>query len=207
MKKTVLLILIGLCTFYSCKKGNEKEEQIDPKLNPTQVEIYSSANAKKYLYFDEEYSEYKIVAVDNPQKFATSEIGFVVKENDFDYNKSDDFDYYTIKSFELGETHFKVILYSAFGENDAKVANVQLNSYKGDVQVDALLLDCRFEFETEYYRDFVIKNDQTIAIRKIAVDKLLYSPNGDIIGKREVNDTLVDVVKYKIDPQGTFIKL
>jgi len=211
MKKTVLLIIIGLCTFYSCKKTNEKADQIStpPSTKPITIkkEIYSSADAKSYLNFDREFNEYKIVGVKDPQKFSSDELSFVVKENDFDYNKSDDFDYYTIKTFDLDDTNFKVIVYTTFGENDTKVANIQLNSYRSGTQVDALLLDCRFEFETEYYRNFVIKNDKTFEIKKIAVDKLLYNAKGDITGKREVNDTLVDVVTYKVNPLGTFLKL
>lgn len=205
MKKTILLIILGLCTFYSCKKKNEKAEQTITI--PKTEAIYASEKANKHLNFDKEFNEYEFLGVKEAQKFSASEIDFVVKENDFEYNKTADFDYFTIKTFDIGDTNFKVILYATFGENDIKVANIQLNSYRSGVQVDALLLDCRFEFETEYYRNFVIKNDNSIEIQKIAVDKLKYNAKGDIIGKREVNDTLIDAVTYKINPLGNFLKI
>ncbi|TDD96951.1 hypothetical protein [Flavobacterium cellulosilyticum] len=207
MKKNFLLIIIGLCTLFSCKKTSEKAETISTSIHAKKKEIYTSADTKSYLDFDKEFNEYKIAAVKDPQKFSTEEMAFEVKENDFNFTKSDHFDYYTIKSFDLGDTNFKVILYSTFGENDSKVANIQLNSYRSGVQVDALLLDSRFEFETEYYRNFVIKNDKTIEIKKMSVDKLLYNVKGDIIGNRKVNDTLIDVVSYKVNPKGEFLKL
>ena len=68
-------------------------------------------------------------------------------------------------------------------------------------------MDCRFTFETEYYRNFTIQTDKTIAIKKIAIESLEFNDKGDIIGNKKVNDTLTEVVKYKIDPQGNFIKL
>ena len=206
MKKTILLLILGIGIFFSCKKENEKTEQTNS--TPSQIkDIYSTADTEEYLNFDKEMNEYAIVGLNDSQKFSAEEISFAVKENDFEYNKSDDFDYYTIKTFDLGEINYKVIVYNSYGENDSKVLNIQLNSYQSGIQVDALLLDCRFEFETEYYRNFVIKKDQTIEIKKIAVEKLLYNQNADIVGKKEVNDTLVDVVTYKVNPLGNFLKL
>lgn len=207
MKKAILLIALGLFSFYSCKKNTNEAVQKSPETTAPKVELYSSAEVKSYLNFDKEFNEYEIVEVKDPQKFSAKELAFTVKENEFDYNKSKDFDYYIIKTFDLGDVNFKVILYNSFGENDIKVVNIQLNSYRSGAMLDALLLDCRFEFETEYYRNFVIKNDRTIEIKKIEVDKLEYNKKGDIIGNRKVNDTIVTNVMYKINPQGTFIPL
>lgn len=207
MKKTVLLLIIGMCIFFSCKKENEKTEQNSETSSTTKDEIYSTADTKGYLNFDKELNEYTIVGLKDPQKFSTDEISFAIKENDFEYNKSDDFDFYTIKSFDLGDINYKIIAYNSYGENDAKVLNIQLNSYQSGVPVDGLLLDCRFEFETEYYRNFVINKDKTIVIKKIKVEKLLYNENSDIIGKKEINDTLIDVVRYIVNPLGNFSKL
>jgi hypothetical protein len=59
--------------------------------------------------------------------------------------------------FNFDKVTYKVIAYTTYGENDSKIVNIQLNSYVASVQTDALLLDNRFTFETEYYRQFSIK--------------------------------------------------
>lgn len=205
MKKYIFSIIIALCILFSCKNTNENSEKTNAISSTDNEVIYTSANTLGYLEFEKEFNEYKIVGVKNAQNFSTNEMDFLLKENEFNFSKSDEFSYYTIKTFDIEQTNFKVIIYTTYGENGSKVVNVQLNSYQSGAQVDALLLDCRFEFETEYYRNFVIKKDKTVEIKKIAVDKLLYNEDGDIIGNREVNDTLVTIVKYKIDPSGKFL--
>ena len=205
MKKIAFLILLAF--FFSCKKENKKTAE------PTEIQkentniLYDSKAMAPYLKFDNELIEYNIIGLKDAHKFTAEETEFPVKENDFDSEKSDAFDYYVVHSFDIEAINYKVLAYNTYGENDGKVLNVQLNSYSGGVQKDALLLDCRFTFETEYYRNFTILSDKTVAIKKIAVESLEFNDNGDIIGNKKVNDTLTEVVKYKIDPQGQFIKL
>lgn len=93
--------------------------------------------------------------------------------------------YYTTTSFNYNTVAYKVSAYTSYGENDSKVVNIQLNSYLFNIQIDALLLDCRFTFETEYYRQFSIKKDGTIAIKKLATDGSAYDDKGDIIGQKK----------------------
>lgn len=205
MKKIAFLILLAF--FFSCKKENQKTaEPIEIQKENTSV-LFDSKAIAPYLKFDDELIEYNIINVKDAQKFTAEETEFPVKENDIDSEKSDALDYYLLHSFDIEAVNFKILAFNTYGENDAKVLNVQLNSYSAGEQKDALLLDCRFTFETEYYRNFTIQTDKTIAIKKIAIESLEFNDKGDIIGNKKVNDTLTEVVKYKIDPQGNFIKL
>lgn len=190
--------------FISCKKDTKEAATKEENTNQATIAI-SSKNLDSYLKFDPELVEYDITGLDKAEKFSSTALSFPIKENDFDYAKSTDFDYFTAKSFEIAANTFKIILFNTYGENDAKILNIQLNSYNGGKLVDALLLDCRFTFETEYYRNFKIDGN-TIEIKKISVDKLDFNDNGDIIGNKKVNDTLTEVVKYQINDKGLFIK-
>lgn len=190
--------------FISCKNDTKEAATKEENTNQATIAI-SSKNLDSYLKLDPELVEYDITGLDKAEKFSSTALSFPIKENDFDYAKSTDFDYFTAKSFEIAANTFKIILFNTYGENDAKILNIQLNSYNGGKLVDALLLDCRFTFETEYYRNFKIDGN-TIEIKKISVDKLDFNDNGDIIGNKKVNDTLTEVVKYQINDKGLFIK-
>ncbi|AWG23391.1 hypothetical protein FFWV33_18570 [Flavobacterium faecale] len=208
MRKLLILGLIAL-SFSSCKKEVKPTPSV-PTETETKVEVenfYSSKDVQPHLKFNAEYSEYDFIGLPNPTAFTKEELSFNVKENDFDYNKTADFDYYNLSQFDLDKTNFKVIAYHSFGENDSKVVNVQLNSYQAGVQKDALLVDCRFTFETEYYRNFLIEKDGTIIVRKTAVDGLAFNEAGDIVGKKQVSDTTTQVIKYKVDKSGIFNKI
>jgi hypothetical protein len=204
MKKIVFLILI--LAFFSCKKDAEKSIDTTIKTTKTDSIIYSSNEFQPHLKFNSEFCEYQITGLDNPKEFTSKELSFPLKENEFEYNKSADFKYFTPSTFDLDKINCKVIAYTSYGENDSTVLNIQLNSYLAGVQIDALLLDCRFTFETEYYRNFSIKKSGTIIIKKLAIDSLLYNNEGDIIGKKAVNDTTTEVVQYKINTMGHFVK-
>lgn len=202
MKKILFLILIT--ALFSCKKETEsppKKQNIESKTDSA----ITSKNFEQYLKHNAELFEYQIIGIKDSLPFSDDDIAFPLKENEYHYNKSKDFNYFEAKSFENRNNKLKIIIYNTYGENDSKVLNIQLNSYNSGNLVDALLLDCRFTFETEYFRNFKINNND-IEIKKINVDKLLYNEDGDIIGNKPVNDTLVDVVKYKLNDKGFFIK-
>ncbi len=205
MKKIVFLLVVAV--FLSCKKDNDRPKVSKEAKQDTTSIIYNSKAIEPYLELDLEQIEYKIVGLKNNQKFTAEEIKFPIKGNDFDFSKSPTLDYYIVHSFNIDATNYKILAYNSYGENDSKVLNVQLNSYVSGLQKDALLLDCRFTFETEYYRNFTINSDHTIEIKKIAVESLIFNEAGDIIGKKEANDTITEVVKYKMNPLGDFTKL
>lgn len=204
MKKATLLII--LMVFFSCKKEGEKTTNTETGTTKTDSIIYSTNNFQPHLKFEEEFSEFELIGLENPEKFTVKELTYPLKENEFDFKKSADFDYFTINDFDIDKTKCKVIAFTSYGENDSKVVNVQLNSYQSGEQKDALLLDCRFTFETEYYRNFEIKKDGTVILKKMAVNGLLYNNEGDITGERAVNDTTTEVVKYKMNANGQFVK-
>lgn len=195
-----------IVVFFSCKK--EVEKSIVPETKKIKIDslIYSSSDFAPHLKFNSELTEYELIGLVKPKDFTTKELSFTVKENDYNFEKSAEFEYYTATTFDVEKTNYKVIAYTTYGENDIKVLNIQLNSYQGGKQIDALLLDCRFTFEIEYYRNFSIKNNGIIAIKKLAIDGLLHNDEGDIIGKRAVKDTITEVVQYKMDATGHFIK-
>ena len=203
MKKITLLLLLILSI--SCKKTAENSETIT-EIKP-ELFLYNSKEIAPFIKFNTQFSEYEIQGLDKPQKFTATELNEIIKENEFEYSKSNDFNYFTTKIFDIDKINYKVIVYNTYGENDSKILNVQLNSYLAGNQIDALLLDCRFTFETEYYREFVINKDKTINIKKISIEKLLYNEDGDIIGVKDVNDTIIDPVKYKMDSTGKFLKI
>lgn len=206
MKQITLLILLILS--FSCKKTAENSESVTiDETNTKANTIYKSEDVVPFLKFNTQFSEFEIQGLKNPQKFSLTELNEIVKENEFDFSKSDSFKYYILSTFEIAPITYKVIMYNTYGENDSKVLNIQLNSYLKDKQIDALLLDCRFTFETEYYRNFVINKNKTIDIKKISIEKLNYNEDGDIIGVKDINDTISEPIKYKMDLSGKFIRI
>jgi hypothetical protein len=205
MKKFIFFII--LLAVYSCKKEDTKTLAVPSKsVLTTNTIIYSSKSLKPYLKFNEEFSEYELIKLDNPQLFTDADLNYPVKENEFEFNKTADFKYYTPFTFEFSNVSYKLIAYHSYGENDSKVTNIQLNSYRGKQQIDALLLDCRFIFETEYYSEFTIAKDGTIAIKKIAINGLNYDQKGNIVGEKKVKDSTTETVRYKMN-KGTFTQL
>lgn len=72
--------------------------------------------------------------------------------------------------------------------------------------VDRLLLDCRFSFETQYFRTFKIDKDKNIEIIKFSINNLEYNESGDIIGEKQNPDITKVKVDYRIDTKGYFKK-
>ncbi|NRT15635.1 hypothetical protein HNP99_001992 [Flavobacterium sp. 28A] len=204
MKKAALLLL--LIVVFSCKKEGEKSTNTKTEIAKTDSIVYNTNDFQPHLKLEDEFSEFELTGLKNPEKFTAVELTYPIKENEFDFKKSADFDYFTVNDFNVDKTKCKIIAFSSYGENDSKIVNLQLNSYQSGEQKDALLLDCRFTFETEYYRNFEIKKDGTVIIKKIAVNGLLYNNEGDITGEKAVNDTTTEVVKYKMNANGQFVK-
>ncbi|MCG9791011.1 hypothetical protein [Flavobacterium algicola] len=204
MKKIIFFILT--LVFFSCKKETAESTPSEIATTKSDSIVYATSDFEPHLKFDSELVEYDLTGLKDPKNFTAQELAFKVKENDYNFNKSADFKYYTTDTFDLNDVKYEIIAYSTYGENDAKVANLQLNSYVSNKQVDAVLLDCRFTFEIEYYRHFEIKKDGSIIIKKFAIDGLRYNEAGDIIGKKAVKDTVTDIAKYKINTKGQFIK-
>jgi len=217
MKKSTLFI-ISYCmlnSLNSCKKdnnnqiGNNQYEKISKKIMKDNLP-FTSENIKNFYKIDEDSISY-IINNSNRQiniiKGDEMDKSIAIKENEFDIKPKDENIYYEIETFKFSETNTgKLILYNTFGENDIKILNVQLNSYVNNILVDKLLLDCRFSFETQYFRTFKINKEKNIEIIKLSINSLEYNEAGDIIGEKQNADTIKVKVDYDIDAKGYFIK-
>ncbi|EJL74231.1 hypothetical protein [Chryseobacterium populi] len=209
--------IIMLVFSYSCKKVAPKQEESNHELtiadstNTMKNNLpYTSDNIKQYYKYNVDSisyvvnSQYKGLVSGN---FNEKNKFVPLKENDFEIQQEPKYKYYILETFKFSDTNtVKLIIYNSFGENDSKILNVQLNSYLNSDLVDQLLLDCRFTFETEYFRTFKIDADKNIEIVKYSVDKLEYNETGDIIGEKKSADSTKLKVNYIIDPAGKFIK-
>ena len=206
MKKFIYFILI--LTVCSCKKEDSKTT-VTPNASSIEADsiIYNSKSFEPHLKFNSELSEYELIKLANPESFTDLELSYPIHENDFEFDKTEDFKYYTPFSFDFEGVSYKLIAYHSYGENDLKVVNIQLNSYLEGKQTDALLVDCRFTFETEYYREFTITKNGIITIEKVAIEGLNYNSDGDIVGKKTVKDTTAETVRYKMSAKGNFVKI
>lgn len=199
----------------SCKKdnnnqiGNNQYEKISKKIMKDNLP-FTSENIKNFYKIDKDSISY-IINNSNRQiniiKGDEMDKSIAIKENEFDIKPKDENIYYEIETFKFSETNTgKLILYNTFGENDIKILNVQLNSYVNNILVDKLLLDCRFSFETQYFRTFKINKEKNIEIIKLSINSLEYNEAGDIIGEKQNADTIKVKVDYDIDAKGYFIK-
>lgn len=215
MKNLNILFCTILIMFFSCQ-GNKTTSNIHAKKdNPAKVETmsnnlpYTSDEVKKYYRSDITSSD----PVINSKKlvehyFSPEEIPLPLKENDFEIKPSAKDKYYDLETFNFpNQNKCQLIIYNTFGENDSKILNIQLNSFVKDRLVDKLLLDSRFTFETEYYRNFKINPGGTIEITKFSVDKLVVNEAGDIVGENENPVPKKQIVRYKINSEGKFIRL
>ncbi len=210
-------IIIGIfLTLVSCKentqkRNNSKSEKENKTENLKTVENklpYTSEDVKKYYKTDSDSTNY-IVTVPEQKlvNFNSEEILFPIKENDFEIKSKMTDKYFSIETFNFqNDISCKLIIYNTYGENDSKILNVQLNSYKQNKLVDQLLLDCRFTFENQYYRNFSIGRDETIELIKYSINSLEFNENGDIIGEKTTPDTNKEKFIYTIDNGGKFVK-
>lgn len=200
--------------FFSCQEHKTTSNIHAKKDNPIKVEKmsnnlpYTSDEVKKYYSSDSTSSNHLINSKGLVEHyFSLSEMALPLKENDFETKPSTKDKYYDLETFNFpNQNKCKLIIYSVFGENDSKVLNIQLNSFIEDRLVDKLLLDSRFTFETEYYRNFKINTDGSVEITKFSVDKLEVNEAGDIVGENENPVPKKEVVRYKINSEGEFMK-
>lgn len=171
---------------------------------------YTSDSIKQYYKLDMDSVSYVVNTTYkglSSNHFDEKNRSLPLKENDFDIILNSKIRFYTLEDFRFSDQNIaKLVIYNTFGENDSKILNVQLNSYMNNILTDQLLLDCRFTFETEYYRTFVINKNNNIKIFKHTVDKLEYNDAGDIVGEKKNGDSTEVIVDYIIDGSGKFIK-
>jgi hypothetical protein len=201
----------------SCKKASANQNEISKNIIKKDTTDtmrnnlpYTSDNVKQYYKYDTVSVSYIVDMVQKGlsfKNFDEENKRIHLKENDFEVQLNPKYEYYILETFKFSQTNTaKLIIYNTFGENDSKILNIQLNSYLDNKLVDQLLLDCRFIFETEYYRTFIIDADKKIEIVKHTVDNLEYNEAGDIIGEKELADSTKIKVNYTLDPSGKFIK-
>lgn len=214
LKLIILSFIVSLISF-SCDKEKIKKKNDKPTIITSSTIMknnlpYTSDNAKKYYELNSDSTMYVI----NPlhenlvsDNFNEKNKSVLLKENDFGIQLNPNYKYYVLETFKFSNVNtIKLIIYNTFGENDSKILNLQLNSYINDVLVDQLLVDCRFTFETEYYRTFKIDSDKNIEITKYSVVNLEYNEQGDIIGKKKSADTTKEKINYRLDLAGKFLK-
>jgi len=212
--KKIGLIFYAALVLISCKEKTEAVTQSNDKelkeSTPKQMENsnlpYGSKQASAFYKQDAISSDYKVVPGSNSAK-SYDDKTIPVKEDDFGYLIAKGGTYYELENFKFPQATCKLMIYNVSGENDSNVLNIQLNSYdETNTLKDALLLDSRFTFETEYYRDFNIDKDGVIDIKKISVHNLTYNEQGDIVGERSTDSIASESVKYRIENGGKFVK-
>lgn len=200
---------------FSCAQSNEKIETHQENITIQKLHKindrfpYTDEDVRQFYTYDTETGLYE-VNVSNSQwtSFKLNEVAIPLKENDFDLQQTVDTKYTVLETLEFSSPlSCKVIMYNTIGDNDTEVLNIQLNSYLNGNLRDQLLLDSRFTFETEYFRTFEIQEDQKIRIHKFSVNNLEFNDVGDIVGEKEVSDTLKVTVDYKLMNDGIFKKL
>ncbi|WP_228452322.1 hypothetical protein [Chryseobacterium sp. c4a] len=217
-KRRMKNIIIGVfLTFFSCKENTQKINTTDNPVQNSKSENlktvknklpYTSEDIKKYYKTDLDSTNYIVTIPDQKRiNFNSEEIRFPIKENDFEINPKPTDKYSVIETFSFpNDISCKLIIYNTYGENDSKILNVQLNSYKQNKLTDQLLLDCRFTFENQYYRTFSINKDEMIELVKYSINRLEFNENGDIIGEKETPITNKEKFLYAIDNEGKFVK-
>jgi hypothetical protein len=204
----IRILLMTFIFIFSCRDNNviktKTKEDLQIKNNNKNMLsniLFSSNDIKKYFREDTITKQLDISTSSfEIGRFKEEDFVVKIKENDFEVNPQIDSSYYTIKTLAFPKVTCEVIIYNTSGENNSKIINVQLNCIDQSKKItDKILLDCRLKFEDEYYREFEILNDGTISIKKFTVSNLIFNEEGDIIGDRDVPDTISETVSYKID--------
>lgn len=212
--KTCFFIVI--LSILSCNRENkDKSRTKNESFKNTNIKmkenniIYSSVDVNKFFKINNETNQVELIKNSLvPEKFIAKNIEVNIKENDFEVKPEIDINYYKIKSLKLNDKIiFDIIMYEIIGDNNTNIINIQLNSYDFFRNpIDKILLDCRLTFESEYHREFKLFKNNTIVIKKIAKDWLLYNESGDIIGESDKPKITSQEVKYIVDEKGKFIK-
>lgn len=210
----IILLFISVF-FFSCWNRNENKSNnsVYEEILPDDGDNYLLGT--KNIFFTEkdilpfyykEWSSYFLKDSIRTQiiPFTEKQQKFPLKGEKYFYTMDSD-GFYKVSKWDIKDFSFELILYNIFGENDRQNLVTQINSYRGQELIDALILDMRLDFEIRVYSDFQIKND-SIFIKRYEINNTLYNDNGDIIGKKE-NDTLITKEVYLIYKDGKFIKL
>jgi hypothetical protein len=202
-----IIILLLLLIFTFCK-NNEKTTINDSKTNQMNNLPYTTDNSSKY-YKSETDSLTFLLDIKDKQKLYFNTINKKVEilENDNNLEIEESLYYYVIEEFYFSfNQYYKLIIYKSFIDNQIEVLNIQLNNYYNKELVQQILLDSRFTFENEYFRNFYIDKNMNIEITKYEISNLEFNEVGDIVGELEKPDTLKTIVKYKLDKDGKFKK-
>lgn len=140
--------------------------------------------------------------------FPDNEKGFVPQGEKFYYSMtSTDGRYYPVAEYKDRNGHaYKLIVYNVMGDNDTEILVTQINSYKQDSLVDALILEMNFTFETQISSRYSV-NDSVATMDRYEINGILYDEeSGDIIGTKATPDTAIYRSVYKIT-DGRFVKM
>lgn len=168
----------------------------------------TSQQFQKFSKRNPQTREYTLVVPSGYDLKTYADTGTHLQESPFGYEMKPGDRYLTAAKFKLSGTECKIIVYNVIGENDSPVLNIQLNSYnkEGKLQ-DALLLDSRFIFEVECYRDFSVEESGIIKLKLHQVEHYTYNEQGDITGYIKDPQLQSSLSTYKIQADGKFRKL
>lgn len=196
--KIIFLLLISIFSLF-CVLPSEKIVSLGDWTNET---------VDTLLFFNEAVSSYQLKPELRKKTvpFSLKERSLPLKGNTCSYAmKSVDGHYYIVatRTDKCGYV-YKLITYNIAGENDTEALVVQLNSYKHGIPIDALVLEMNFIFETKHSAQYTVDNS-VVKIDRYEVNDFLYAESGDIIGMKDIPDTVVSRSIYKIK-DGRFIK-
>ena len=170
---------------------------------------WSNGLVKPLLFYNDNVLSYQLKPKYRKHSvpFPDKEKGFVPQGEKFYYSMtSTDGRYYPVAEYKAGNGYaYKLIVYNVTGDNDTEILVTQINSYKHDSLVDALVLELNFTFETQISSRYSV-NDSVAVIDRYEVNDILYdAESGDILGTKPTPDTVVYRSVYKI-MKGKFMK-
>ncbi|WDF57198.1 hypothetical protein [Mucilaginibacter sp. KACC 22063] len=168
----------------------------------------TSQQFQKFYKKNPQTREYTLVVPSGYDLKIYADTGTHFQESPFGYEIKPGGRYLTAARFQLSGTDCKIIVYNVTGENDSPVLNIQLNSYNKEGQLqDALLLDSRFIFEVEYYRDFRIEETGIIKLKLHQIEHYTYNEQGDITGYIKDPQVESSSVTYQLQADRKFRKV
>ena len=198
--KGVLLLCLWPLLFTSCShQRNVNTESLH----------WSNRLVKPLLFYNDSVLSYQL----KPEyrklsiPFPDNEKVFVPQGEKYNYTlTSTDGRYYTVAEYKAGNGYaYKLIVYNVTGDNDTEILVTQINSYKHDSLVDALVLELNFTFETQISSHYSV-NDSLATVDRYEINDILYEDeSGDIIGTKAKPDTVIYRSIYKI-ADGKFVK-
>ncbi|PJJ84428.1 hypothetical protein [Mucilaginibacter auburnensis] len=168
----------------------------------------TSRQFQKFYKKNPQTREYTLLVPSGYELKTCTDTGIHFKESPFGYEIKPGNRYLTADKFQLSGTDCEIIVYNVIGENDSPVLNIQLNSYNKEGQLqDALLLDSRFIFEVEYYRDFRIEETGIIKLKLHHIEHYTYNEQGDITGYIKDPQVESSSVTYQLQADRKFRKV